>query len=194
MPKANFIRSLQYETRPLSPPEISQKLRLLHSCVSIYQGDAQLRIEEYRGYMYRPPEKSDRSPENPELYNCVISLNQSKAWQDLVWVKEILGILDLPRHRTKSKAALGEMLDNRIVLTPNGDNTPLNVVADKNGFTLALGCMMPAAYRASLRKMTPRPPIEVLEGMVLVPREFIDWLLTDDFESRFERALAECDQ
>jgi hypothetical protein len=192
MSKADFVSSFQFESKALSPFDISQRLRQTHSRVSVYQGDPDLRIEDYRGYMVRPPEKLDRTPENPELYNCVISLNQSKPWQDLVWVKEILGILDPPKHRTNSKAALGDMLDSRKVLTPNGDGTPLNVVADKSGFTLALGSMVPMVYRTSLRGMKNRPPLDVLEGSLLVPKEFIDWLLTDHFENYFSRAITEC--
>jgi hypothetical protein len=188
MSKANFVMSLQYESKALSPFDISQRLRQTHSCVSVYRGDPELKSRVIRGYMVRPPEKPDRTPENPELYVCVISLDQSKAWQD----KEILGILDTPEHHTNTKAKLGDMLDNRRVLTQNGHGTPPNVVADKIGFTLALGTMVPMVYRTSLRAMKNRPPLEVLEGTISVPKEFIEWILTDEFEHSFSKAIADC--
>jgi hypothetical protein len=193
MSKAEFVRSLQFESKALSPFDISQRLRQTHSCVSIYQGDADLKVSEYRGYMVRYREKRDRTPENPELYVCVISLKQSKPWQDLVWVKEILHILDKKEHFTSSQDALGHMLDSRRVLTRGGDATPLNVGADKNGFTLALGAKVPMVYRNSLRNTKVRPSLDSLEAALLVPKEFIDWLLADEFEQIFETALAECD-
>jgi hypothetical protein len=84
------------------------------------------------------------------------------------------------------------MLDSRRVLAKNGDATPLNVVADKNGFTLALGAKVPMVYRNSLRNSRVRPSLESLEAALLVPKEFIDWLLTEEFERYFETALAEC--
>lgn len=193
MSKANFIRSLQYESKALSPFDISQRLRQTHSCVSICRLDPKLDVKQYRGYMVRYGEKRDRTPENPELYTCVVSSQQSMAWQQLVWAKEILQILDHPEHRTGAKVALGDMLDSRKVLVKNGDSTPLNVVADRNGFTLALGSKVPMVYRTSLRNSRVRPSPETLESTLLVPAEFIDWLLTDDFERHFEKALIECD-
>jgi hypothetical protein len=193
MSKAEFVRSLQYESKALSPFDISQRLRQTHSCVSTSQGDPYLDIELYRGYMVRFREKRDRTPENPELYVCVVSTQQSLAWQQLIWAKEILQILDRPEHRTGSKEALGHMMDSRKVLAQNGGQTPLNVVADKNGFTLALGAKVPMVYRNSLRSVKVRPSLEALEATLLVPKEFIEWLLTDHFEGTFEQALIECD-
>jgi hypothetical protein len=143
--------------------------------------------------MIRFSEKRDRTPENPELYVCVISLKQSKSWQDLVWVKEILQILDKKAHFTSAADALGHMLDSRTVLAKNGDATPPNVMADKNGFTLALGAKVPMVYRTSLRNSRVRPSLDALEAALLVPKEFIDWLLTEQFERDFDTALAECD-
>jgi hypothetical protein len=36
--------------------------------------------------------------------------------------------------------------------------------------------------------------METLEGiLLLVPKEFIERLLSDEFEARFEQALKECD-
>jgi hypothetical protein len=143
--------------------------------------------------MVRFREKRDRTPENPELYVCVVSTQQTMAWQQLVWAKEILQILDRPEHRTGSKSSLGHMMDSRKVLSENGDKTPLNVVADKNGFTLALGTKVPMVYRTSLRNTKVRPSLDALEATLLVPKEFIEWLLTDHFEEFFEQALVECD-
>jgi hypothetical protein len=115
------------------------------------------------------------------------------AWQQLVWAKEILQILDRPEHHTGSKAALGHMMDSRKVLAPNGHETPLNVVADKNGFVLALGSKVPMAYRSSLRDTKVRPSLDILESTLLIPKEFIEMLLSTEFEANFEKALAECD-
>lgn len=191
MSKADFIRSLQYESKPLSPFDISQRLRQTHSCVCIYQGDPELPIEEYRGYMIRFREKRERTPDNPELYVCVVSLRQSKQWQDLVWTKEILQILDRPEHRTASKASLGHMLDSRQVLAEHTDGIPLNVMADKNGFTLAVGSMVPTVYRTMLRSPKSRP--SPLEATLPISQEFIPWVLSPQFEQNFEAALSQCD-
>lgn len=193
MSKAEFVKSLQFESKALSPFDISQRLRQLHSCVSICLLDEGLNPEEYRGYMLRYEPKPNRSPQNPELYVCVVSAQQSMAWQQLVWAKEILQILDRPEHRTDSKVALEHMMASRAVLVPNAEETPLNVVADKNGFLLALGSKVPRDYRNSLRDTKSRPSVETLEGILLVPKEFIERLLSDEFEAQFEQALRECD-
>jgi hypothetical protein len=196
MSKSEFIRSLQSENKLLSPPEISQRIRRGYSCVSTYRGDPKLDIRMYRGYMIRWTEKPNRTPDDPDWYECVISLDQSKQWQDLVWTKEILGILDGPKHWTRDRASLGNMLDSRESRGPSGDSTPLNVKADKNGLTLALGCAVPRAYRKTLREqnyLTKHAPAQ-LETMLLVPAEFIKWLLSPEFEADFDRALVECDQ
>ena len=193
MSKAKFINSLQFETKPLSPYDISQRLCQDYACVSICQMDPDLRIEVYRGYMVRFAEKPDRSPQNPELYTCVVSLRQSLPWQQIVWAKEILQILDRAEHRTNSRLALGHMMDNREVFALNGRGTPLNVMADKNGLTLALGSKVPRTSRNALRNARVRPSNEALEGILLVPIDFIPWLLSEEFETDFERALAECD-
>ncbi len=192
MSKADFVRSLQFESKALSPFDISQRLRQTHSCVSICQLDDGLDVRAYRGYMVRFVEKRDRTPENPELYVCVVSSQQSMAWQQLIWVKEILQILDRSEHRTDTQAALGAMLDNRKVLTGNGNGIPGNVVADKIGLTLALGCKVPMVYRTSLRNTKVRPSNEALEATLLVPAFLIDWLLSDEFEKVFEQALIDC--
>lgn len=191
MSKADFVRSLQFESKALSPFDISQRLRQQYGCVSVCQLDS-IPVAEYRGYMLRYREKKDRSPENPELYVCVVSSDQSMAWQQLIWAKEILQILDRPEHRTGGKVALGAMMDVRKVRTPNGDGTPLNVMADKNGLTLALGSRIPQIYRNSLRNTKVRSSLQSLEATLLVPQELIDWLLSDEFEQQFEQALIEC--
>jgi hypothetical protein len=86
------------------------------------------------------------------------------------------------------------MMASRAVLAPNGNGTPLNVVADKNGFLLALGSKVLRDYRNSLRDTKARPSLETLEGiLLLVPKEFIERLLSDEFEAQFEQALKECD-
>jgi hypothetical protein len=147
MSKADFVRSLQFESKALSPFDISQRLRQLHCCVSVCQLDPDLSSAEYRGYMVRYREKRDRSPENPELYVCVVSADQSIAWQQLTWAKEILQILDRPEHRTGNRTALGAMMDVRKVRTPNGNGTPLNVMADKNGLSQQLAWYPHAALQ-----------------------------------------------
>jgi len=194
MSKSEFIRSLQHEEKALSPFDISQRIRLKHGCVSTYLGDKYLDIAEYRGYMIRFKEKPNRSPEDPELYVCVISLQQTKPWQDLVWTKEILQILDGKNHRTDSREALGHMLDSRDVQR-RSNGTPLNVRADMNGLALALGATIPKAYRTILRQQNfidKHPPAQ-LEQTLLVPAEFLTWVISEEFEKNFETAVHECD-
>ena len=65
-------------------------------------------------------------------------------------------------------------------------------MADKNGLTLALGSRIKQVYRNSLRGTRTRPSNDALEAMLLVPKELIDWLLSDEFERQFEQALVEC--
>lgn len=85
------------------------------------------------------------------------------------------------------------MMDTRKVLTPNGHSTPLNVVADKAGFILALGSNVPRLYRNALRNFKDSLPNKtVLENTLFVPAEFIDMLLSPDFENMFEKAIEEC--
>jgi hypothetical protein len=158
-------------------------------------GDEHLDIRAFRGYMLRYKEKPDRTPENPELYICTIALSQPKQWQDLIWTKEILQILDRPEFRTTNKESLGHMMDNRETIGPHGDATPPNVGADRDGITLALGCAIPLGYRKVLREQEflKKYTIEQLESQLLIPSEFIEWLLSDAFEQDFEIALARCD-
>jgi hypothetical protein len=195
MSKSAFVRSLQEDRLALRPFDVSQRLRLQHGFVSVYQGDAELEIEDYRGYMVRYPAKHPPTPQNPELYVCVISLKQGKAMQNLVWTKEIIQVLDRSEHRTNNKDALGHMIDNRSVGAPHTPATPLNVKADKDGFTLALGCTVPYAYREILRreKYIERFTLEQLEEQLLVPAEYIKQLLDPSFEAEFEAKLLQCD-
>lgn len=194
MSKSEFIRSLQGDDVVLTPYEISQRIRKKHGCCSRYRGDPGLNVAHYRGYMVRYA-KPDRSPENPEWYECVISLGQSKQWQDLVWTKEILGILDGPDHWTKNKELLGHMIDSRAHQVIRSVGTPLNVTADKDGLILALGCAIPLGYRQTLRdQRSLEKNRQQLEAEIMIPAEFIDAVLGPPFEDEFERALAACDQ
>lgn len=193
--KSEFVRSLQPEVKSFSPYDISQKLRLSCSCVSTYQGDPKLSTDMYRGYMIKFTDKPNRSPEDPEWYVCVISTQQSKAWQDVVWIKEILQILDPPNSRTDNKEKLFRMLENRHTTTPNGDATPQNVVADKDGFILALGCAIPFGYREILRNQDylNRFDVSELEHLLIIPKRFIVTVLDPSFEKKFEEALSRLD-
>jgi hypothetical protein len=192
--KADFIGSLQGENKALSPYDISQRLRIAVGCVCVYRGDPDLSVDDFRGYMIKYADKPHRSPENPELYVCVISLQQSKAWQDVIWTKEILQILDSLDHRTDTQDKLGQMLEHRRPHAPYGDGTPTHIVADANGFTLALGCTVPQSYRDTLRQQRylDRYPLDVLEGMLLIPAEWVEFVLSPSFEDNFNLALASC--
>lgn len=193
MSKSELIRSLQSEEKALSPFDISQRIRIDYGCVSVYKGDPDLPIEAYRGFMIRFAEKPNRSAKDPELYTCTISLRQTKPWQDLVWTKEILQILDNVGHRTGDRDALGHLLEMQPQWRSNG--TPLNVRADMNGLALALGATIPHAYRTILRQQNfiqNHPPAQ-LEQVLLVPAEFLAWVMSEQFEADFEKAIIECD-
>ena len=69
----------------------------------------------------------------------------------------------------------------------------LFVCRSKIAGLLALGSKVPRDYRNSLRDTKARPSMETLERILLVPNEFIERLLSDEFEARFEQALKECD-
>ncbi len=107
----------------------------------------------------------------------------------------MIGILDAPSHRTTNKAALGHMLDNRESIEPHVRGTPLNVMADKNGLTLALGCAVPGAFRKIMREQgyQKKYSAEDLEEILGVPAEFFEWLFNPQFEDDLERALKACD-
>jgi hypothetical protein len=192
--KAEFVRSLQTEGKALSPFDISQRVRIAVGCVAAYQGDADLAVEHYRGYMVKFSDKPNRSAEDPELYICVISLNQTAAWQSVVWIKEILQILDHEAHRTDTREKLVAMLKVRETASPNGHGTPPHVIADKNGLTLAIASAVPKSYRDVLReqRFLDRYDPDELEKVLLVPSELIARLLSSSFEGELEEALESC--
>lgn len=192
MPKAEFVRGLQSEDQPLSPYEISQRIRRSHGCVAVYQIDRDLPSRILRGYMVRWAEKKNRSPENPELYSAIVAGDQSLAWQHVVMTKEILHILDPPDQRTKDKQGLAKMLGETVGDVDAFGGSGLNVIADRLGFTLALGSAIPGKYRQTLRKGKPHSHIHLadLERLLNVPSALISLVLDPQFEDGFERALS----
>jgi hypothetical protein len=186
---------MQVEKQTIHPHAISQRLRIAYGVVSICLIDNDLPIEEYRAYMLRGSEKADRSAEDPELYTCIVSGKQSQAWQMLSWAKEILQVLDKNGARTDSKSKLSDMIANRSVTDLHADDTPSNVIADKDGLVLAIGSVVPMAYRKILRnqRVLEHNSIKSLEPQLLIPSDFIEYLLVDDFEVKFEQALAKED-
>jgi hypothetical protein len=195
MSKAAFVRSLQSETIALSPFYISQRLRLAHGCVSVYQGDPKLPATVVRAYMVRFGGDIG-TPERPILYQCVVALDQSPAWQHLAWIKEIIHILDRPEHRTHDTEGLKQLLDHRGKMPKDGAPLPLHVQADHNGLTLALGCALPQEYRHILRteKYLEKYSAQQLEALLSVPAEYVLQILDPQFEGQFEAALISCDQ
>lgn len=193
--KSDFIQALQKEKTTLSAFEISQKLRLQCGCLSICQSDDKLEVSHTRAYMVKYSDKPFRSPENPELYACIISTKQSMAWFQLVWIKEIIQILDRTSHRTDTSEKLGSMLDNRMATSPNGNGTPSHIIADKTGFTLALGSAIPLTYREILREQgyLEKYSLSQLEEMLVIPKEFVRFVLESSFEKTFDEALQHCD-
>ena len=191
--KKKFIADLQSEAKLLSAYDVSQRVRQTISCVSLCEFDHELPPEEFRAYMVKWADKPDRTPENPELYVCVIAANQSIGWQNVVWIKEILQIFDANGERTNTKEKLREMLSVRQTTDSNNGESP-HVIADKNGFVLALGTAVPKAYREILRDQDfySRFSNEELEKMLNIPNEFADFVLGKEFESKFDAALAEC--
>lgn len=190
--KRGFIESLQARDQLLSPHHISQLTRLAIGCVSICSFDPKLDVDILRGYMKRDQPKVDRSAENPELFDCVVATQQSQAWQYVVWIKEILQIFDHVEERTKTTLAFIEMLRLRSTIN-NGSDMP-SVKADKNGFVLAMGSAVPSRYRDVLRKekFLTRYSLDELEKILFVPKEKIEFLLGDQFEGAFEKALISC--
>lgn len=191
MSKRAFVQGLQVRDQVLSPYEISQAVRLAIGCVSRVAWDHKLPSEHSRGYMLRPLEKPDRTPENPQWYECVVATDQSLAWQHLIWTKEILHILDDEGERTNSEAALRQMLELRHTEMPSDPNSLPSTEADKNGLILALACAVPFRYRVVLRKnnFLARYSLDELEKALVVPKEKVEFLLAEAFESHFETAL-----
>lgn len=194
MSKRGFVESLQAHYRLFSPHEISQKVRLAIGCVSICSFDDQLDVRVIRGYMKRDAPKPNRSAEDPELYDCVVSTNQSQAWQYTVWIKEILQIFDRQDARTDNREALDEALRMRNTeLLPREFESPSHA-ADRNGYVLALGSAVPFLYRSVLRreKYLERYSAEELERLLFVPSEKQPFLLSGEFEDIFQAALDAC--
>lgn len=191
MNKMTFVQGLQLNNKALSPYEISQQVRLAIGCVSRCSWDDDLSVEHLRGYMVRLQIKEDRTPENPEWYECVIAKKQSLAWQHIVWTKEILQIFDKSEERTNSENALREMLEMRHTAKPGQSGDLPSTDADRNGFVLALACAVPFQYREVLRqnRYLDRFPLEDLEKVLGVPKEKIEFLLKPEFEDHFEKAL-----
>jgi hypothetical protein len=192
--KVQFIRSLQDEARPLWPYDISQRIRLEFSWISLYKADTELNPDVYRGYMVRTVSQRAHSADDPAAFWCVIAANQSMGWQNITWTKEMLQALDSESALTSSRERLGEMLDMGSIHTENDHNTPPHVVADRNGFTLALACAVPEGHRRILREYkTQHGSLDpkMLAEIAHIPEEHIDTVLSPDFEEAFAKALAE---
>lgn len=192
--KRSFIEGLQAVDQVLGPQEISQRIRLAIGCVSCCSFDHELDVRVLRGYMKRDNPKANRTPENPELFDCVVATNQSQAWQYVVWIKEILQIFDHVEARTSSKPAFLEMLRLRSVRVESDSADSPSVEADRNGFVLSMGSSVPRRYREVLRRENFREKYSLsdLEKVLFIPAEKIDFLLGDRFEDVFQQALDAC--
>jgi len=196
MIKAKFIRGLQEYDEPLWPSEISQKIRQQFFWISAVRWDDELDPKLFRGYMVRSHMTRAYTADDPFLYWCVIATRQSMGWSNVTWIKEMLQALDSGECLTSSKEDLGVMIDNRIAILPNGDDTPPNLIADKNGFILALGSAVPLGYRKRLREMRKLGalPLNIIETLNHIPKDYIDFVLNESFEGAFEQALKETEQ
>lgn len=120
------------------------------------------------------------------------------GWQNLVWTKEMLQALDAEDALTSDAEKLGKVIDMREVHEPNGHDTPANVIADRNGFTLALGCAMPRGYREHLRAEIAEngklDPLHIANMASYIPEEYIEFIVNIGFEEKFQIALQEIDQ
>lgn len=196
--KKEFILNLQKNTENQSPHHISQAIRKEYCWISAYKGDPALDTQIYRGYMIRPEldPNNPATPELPSLYMCIVSLDQDVGWQNTIWVKEMLQVIYPPSHFTSDKDKLGTMLDNRSANEPHAENTLPHVIADKNGFILALGCIVPGGLRDVARKNDYQTAygLDRLSEMWLIPEEFVSMILSEDFEARFNQALDEIDE
>lgn len=194
--KIEFIQSVQGEEQALWPYDVSQRIREKFAWLSLYRGDPELDPNSaYRGYMVRPYTARAHSPEDPAAYWCVVATGQSMGWQNLVWIKEMLQALDSEDALTSDGEKLAQVIEMSDVHEPNGDDTPLNVVADRNGFTLALGCAIPKRLRDLLRSELASSgsiaPIRRADLESYIPAEYVDYLLDEAFEQEFENALSE---
>jgi len=195
MSKASFIRKLQSYDKPLHPSDISQLVRNDHNAISACRFDDELDPEFLRGYMIEPNNTGTRefTTDNPAVYWCVVSTKQSPGWQHLTWAKEILQILDDESHKTDNKEKLRAMLENRIANEPNCNGELPNVVADKNGFLLALGCIVPRGYRELMRQENHIELFSLtdLASILFIPEEYVKEVIADSFEDKFEERLSE---
>lgn len=193
--KPSFILSLQSHDSTISPHQLSQYVRITYGWICVCRIDDDLPPDRYRAYMVLPEPKSSQSPENPAVYWCVVSGRQNAHWQHLSWTKEILQALDDSSQRTNNKEKLEAMLRTRVANSPNGNSTPPNIVADKNGFILALGCMVPARYREILRKENFLERFagkeDQLADILNIPQEYVEAVIDDSFEDLFEKKLRE---
>lgn len=193
--KIEFIQSMQGEEQALSPYDVSQRICDKFNWLSLCRGDPELHPIECRGYMVRPSTSRAHSSEDPAAYWCVVATSQSMGWQYLVWIKEMLQALDSEDALTSDAEKLAQVIEMNDVHAPNGDDTPPNVVADRNGFTLALGCAIPKVLRNTLRTESASPAgISSLRRAGLenyIPAEYIDYILHEEFEQAFENALNE---
>lgn len=193
--KVEFIGSLQNEVRTLHPSEISQRIREKYAWVCLYRADPDLDPNLYRGYMVRPYTGRAHSAEDPAGYWCIIAGSQTIGWQNLVWTKEMLQALDPEHALTSDSDKLRQVIEMGEVHEPHDSDTDACVVADKNGFTLALGCAIPRAYREKLRKEIQETgkldPLERANMENYIPAEYVDSVLGPGFEDEFNRALDE---
>ncbi|MEO9469195.1 hypothetical protein [Parasphingorhabdus sp.] len=192
--KADFILQLQDENKPLWPNEISHKIRHQFAWMSLYKVDLELDPEHIRGYMVRIPPTRAHSAQDPHIFWCIIAGNQSMGWQNITWTKEMLQALDGDQALTTNEQQLGDMLDMGAIDQPNDDETPANVVADRNGFTLALACAVPKAYRLHLRQHLQSSDSlapQMLADLGHIPEQYISYVLDAGFEDKFEKALDE---
>jgi hypothetical protein len=115
------------------------------------------------------------------------------AWQQLVWAKEILQILDRPEHHTGTKTDARAHDGQQGRSRPQREQNSPKCHGRQKRLPAALGSKVPRDYRNSLRDTKARPSLETLEGILLVKKEFIERLLSNAFEAQFEQALKECD-
>jgi hypothetical protein len=197
-PKIEFIRSLQEEVLPLWPSDISQKIRVKFSWICLYRADPDLDSTILRGYMVRQYSARAHTPDDPASFWCVVAGNQDMGWQNLVWTKEMLQALDSEEALTSDSEKLGKVIDMKGVHEPNGHDTPAHIVADKNGFTLALGCAIPKGYRDLLRKEISEngkiDPLHRANMESYIPAEYIDFVVDLEFETKFQTALSEINE
>lgn len=193
--KVEFVQSLQGESQALWPFDISQRIRERFSWLCLYRGDPELEPTVFRGYMVRPRTASAHSSEDPAAFWCVVSTKQSMGWQNIVWTKEMLQALDSEGELTSDAEKLDQVIDMRDVHAPNSCDTPPNVVADRNGFTLALGCAIPGKLREHLREEVQSSgelsPLRRADLENYIPKEYVDYVLNISFEEEFKKALSE---